>query len=69
MRAERLFEETEAVLFQIEAAAVAALAHGAAGDNEEADAARARAAALAAAKGTAATGRWLASLPSVRAPG
>jgi class 3 adenylate cyclase len=69
MRAERLFEETEAVLFQIEAAAVAALAHGAAGDNEEADAARARAAALAAAKGTAATGQWLASLPSVRAPG
>jgi tetratricopeptide (TPR) repeat protein len=69
VRAERLLEDTEAVLFQVEAAAVSALVHSAAGDAGEAAAARERAAAIAGAKGTAATPAWVASLPSLQLPG
>ena len=67
-RAERLLEDTEAVLFQAEAAAVAALVHRAAGNTAEAEGAHARAEAISTAKGTVATPPWIASLPSVRMP-
>lgn len=69
VRAERVLEDTEAVLFQTEAAAVAFLAHRAAGNTAEAAVARQRATAIAALKGTAAMPPWVASLPFVHMPG
>ena len=69
VRAERELEDTEAVLFQVEAAAVASLAHRAAGHTAEAAAAVQRATAIAALKDTAAIAPWVSSLPLVHMPG